>query len=738
MPDQDKKWRWVVCFGWGVIVLSVIYIGIYIYSHFTTSTETQSVQSNYLKIFFAPIIAFQWIAFVLAKHWYIPSEIQKNVLSKILHLLLDVLVAATFAAFIAFSTNLVTTPEAKDIAVALALAIVILSIQLISNAVGITEKTSQNIEAVTEAKNELIEAKDKLIEDFQNETSKIRESAETLNKYKDIISSVAYSDIAARALEVKQQTLSVDDKVRPFLATAIQASVHNTKQWLSLGSKLQNNHNLLHSRTWWGLMETYYREERYDIARYEIVTNVRNYAFIILRLIWDFLSSEVSGKKIIVGQVTPFPPKDFYNYPNGSSDNRFYHDAEFFGTYRRGLSFLTKHPDIKIRRIVLGTNEKPNRDLGWNLDHILKIIIGCRYMHVIPTSVPIDIRNQNNHSISHHEDVEKLLVSAIHAKTDEDDKHKLPPDPASRLRRIKEPYYSWVPVYSDNRWQNPDTWLYGLTKNYNILDKTRKNFYNQRWDQVTVTNDEKILSNGNHMGLSISKIIERTKIKESDYWTRLMQICEKYIPSSGEGNEDQRKLDKSKKRLESLKQEVTENIQALNAQNSFPWWKQEHQLTNAIIENVIEIFKSVQIIDEQLVALDSSLISTSSLGLPMGKSEKWLYWWLAILESELSVPLIGDSQHCEESIGLPTIWQRFCEDILGTAACTPVSDREFILNKDSQMQAEVFNRFRLAVLSQDSKSVHSCKSIRYVEENDLKSEFLIIGIEDSTGKVDWQ
>jgi len=133
---------------------------------------------------------------------------------------------------------------------------------------------------------------------------------------------------------------------------------------------------------WLYYLRTYFREEAFDIQRKEIITNARNYPFILittlLALVKSLEKKQNCEKKVYFYTVTPVHPKDWYNWPHGRVKPRNYYEISFIGQYRRILREIKKWEKYKYichGRFLIVANEKEiTNKFGWELDEFRKVI----------------------------------------------------------------------------------------------------------------------------------------------------------------------------------------------------------------------------------------------------------------------------------------------------------------------------------------------------------------------------
>ena len=591
-----------------------------------------------------------------------PDTTAEKKASVFVKITLEAFIAVVFAFFLVQAGFIPDTSPSENFIIAFVVAITLLSLQIVAGAAGIAESFNIAVKTVED-----------LSKRSKNSANRISDAAVEIEKIRNeihIVSTEARNiALMSNLLEINRRHL---DPMTEAMCSAVESAVDTMKSWNKKGEDLidSGNKQTVQSESWWRLMETYNREERYDIARDEVVTNVRNYAFLILRLIKEHIAAvnedgnEYHGKRVIVAQVTPFAPKDFYNFPNGSSNNRYYFDQEFFGTYRRLLSHYLRHDDVDVKRIILcaqdpGTVEE-NRDLGWTLDDPLKLYFGCKRMNVLPTSIPIAASKHQS------QNTDKLLAAQF-------DEH----DPAKRLRENVVDY-PWVPVYpnpSGEKLDVPDKFKPGCVR----LEE-KQNIYS-----VRVQNKHLKKHGGDDtQGANLDALFGKAEMMKDLAWDVL----------------DKEVADKKKRlgRLNTLWEQLNKATiccaKMLLGQNST---SQDLCL--------FEIVPVVQEIDALLA--NKSEMKQSASGQPMGDAEKWLYWWLVCLEQETYAKPISEL--------LPTVWKRFKSDVLAINPGEDISKKECL---------------RLVPLRSRKKTNANWikRDFAYIEENGILPEFVLIGL----------
>ena len=364
----------------------------------------------------------------------------------------------------------------------------------------IVARASRSVTALAKARRRLAAAEKafkKTESRLQKSMNEITQVTDDLSKQRNALVQARLAGLAAKILRLKDDAFVAAGEYHDEAARALEASLGVTRAWVKASSSLNTGANGATAETvkgnaiaWWKMMEIYQREETFDVSRFEVATNVRNFAYVLLGNISAFLSrvkvehvappdpdcpdaetspcqtpSENDGDraahlvpqtgKLVVALVTPFAPKDFYNFPNGNGRFRCYHEAEFFGNYRRVISALFRDRSrIVPLRIFLVSESKSDADLGWNLEPVAKMAVDCARMHVVPTPLATTM-NQDAFTLDTLNALYSELSADAAVRGGADDTELMkrflvafPPNnhPASRLPTgVKR--YLWTPLY---------------------------------------------------------------------------------------------------------------------------------------------------------------------------------------------------------------------------------------------------------------------------------------------------
>lgn len=265
------------------------------------------------------------------------------------------------------------------------------------------------------------------------------------------IAEARYGGLAAKALGLKQIEVLKDGKntFDKGIVDATEPGLGALAAWIYRGKGISEESA---RKAWWRVMNVYHQEEIYDVSSKEIATNVRSYAYTLLLVVSELLESLGAGRKLVVANISGFAPKDFYNFPNGRLGSRFYHEAEFFGIYRRLLAVIAADQRVVPLRVVLADpSESGKRLLGgeiaWELDPIWKLVLDCARLYIVPWPVVGSRRpgEQRDVDVSAHDDFVPASRRQQWGVAFPDGR-----DPAAKLP-YKTSRFLFVPTYAEFR-----------------------------------------------------------------------------------------------------------------------------------------------------------------------------------------------------------------------------------------------------------------------------------------------
>jgi hypothetical protein len=187
---------------------------------------------------------------------------------------------------------------------------------------------------------------------------------------------------------------------------ALQALGFNLRNWENHVTREQNGKIVLVDddrkiAVWLRYMRTYYFEEAFDIRRKELVTNGRNFCFILLATLQAFLERLNENETLHYYAVTPVHPKDWYNWPHGHLKPRAYFEEDFIGLFYRTLRETLKSAKKSAKdvgknlvhgRFLLTSDGVPKgaQPFGWALDDYQSMQIHLKETWMLPVAVPVD------------------------------------------------------------------------------------------------------------------------------------------------------------------------------------------------------------------------------------------------------------------------------------------------------------------------------------------------------------
>ena len=146
---------------------------------------------------------------------------------------------------------------------------------------------------------------------------------------------------------------------------------------------------------WLTYLETYLREEAFDVHRQELVTNGRNYPFMLIATLSTLVDHLADGEYLHYYATTPVNPKDWYNWPHGRNKPKCYHESNFLSLFHRSLhEFLvwTKREGSKLvhsRFILTREDNVPEGSFGWELDYFAKLTDDLNNCQIVNISAPL-------------------------------------------------------------------------------------------------------------------------------------------------------------------------------------------------------------------------------------------------------------------------------------------------------------------------------------------------------------
>ena len=250
----------------------------------------------------------------------------------------------------------------------------------------------------------------KRLPELERELEKLeREIEDELDKLKCKLDKVEMTGIEATQAAVGfiersfglQVMMDLHEKHPRSTIEALQAVGFNFRNWENHLTKKQDNKVVLIDddkkiAVWLRYMRTYYFEEAFDIRRKELVTNGRNFCFLLLATFQAFLEQLGENEKLHYYAVTPVHPKDWYNWPHGHMKVRAYFEEDFIGLFYRTLREMLKSPRaqgkvVHGRYILTALDDTVEQPFGWALDGFYTVKQHLNDTWMLPVAVPIGV-----------------------------------------------------------------------------------------------------------------------------------------------------------------------------------------------------------------------------------------------------------------------------------------------------------------------------------------------------------
>ena len=230
------------------------------------------------------------------------------------------------------------------------------------------------------------ERMDQLETKLESANSKLDEAVSTLKR--DL---VATASATIGALEnVLKTDRTYDTKLLGKQAPAVTAGLKAMGLTYSAWVDRFNTEKDLAAKVWLAAFPTFHREVAFDLNSGEIVTNSRNFCFLLLSAVSEMLEHS-DGATLVYHHITPVHPKDWYNWPHGYTTH-LYFENDFIGVYHRSLALLKTWATGKKllhKRYILSVPDRTNCPFGWSLpeEHEFK---ESEKFHLLHFAVPLD------------------------------------------------------------------------------------------------------------------------------------------------------------------------------------------------------------------------------------------------------------------------------------------------------------------------------------------------------------
>lgn len=203
-----------------------------------------------------------------------------------------------------------------------------------------------------------------------------------------------------RAFSLQLMT-ELREKYHRILLDALVGLGFNLRNWenhitIDNGDVRQLTKDASKIHIWLGYMRTYYFEEAFDLRHKEIVTNARNFCFLILATFQAYLKTLKDDETLHYYAVTPVHPEDWYNWPHGYQKPKAHFEADFIGLFHRILREILKsknnNNNIVHGRYILTSTEKLRKDelpFGWPILNYESARRRLENSWMIPITLPI-------------------------------------------------------------------------------------------------------------------------------------------------------------------------------------------------------------------------------------------------------------------------------------------------------------------------------------------------------------
>jgi len=267
---------------------------------------------------------------------------------------------------------------------------------------------------------------------------------------------------------------------------------------------------------WLETCATYFREESIDIQRGELVTNSRNYTFLLLQTLIAFLRRCNEEEKVLVYAVTPIHPRDWYNWPHGRNKPRIHYEEDFMRLYRGLLQeIITQYSSkLDVTRVVLSAENDSLRSVfEWTLSRFDTDYDKLEHWFIV--DIPVRPRD-----LPH-------FVAGVHG-----DLHVFPQDVF-----VVPAYYSGYSHFPDQyQWYHHATWETVIGKVDWWRDKAKEILERDMRSQLGSLKDslkEESSNNGEGLQGRLGEYIEQLKQQQLDLleFIRFMQMVSVRFPN---------------------------------------------------------------------------------------------------------------------------------------------------------------------------------------------------------------
>jgi len=305
------------------------------------------------------------------------------------------------------------------------------AIGLILIVISVLSTAKLFLDRLTDLANKVQLVNEKLIE-FNESLYKINETTiEVLMKAVSCVSDLSGAKfIPDSIIENNKEKISE-------LLTSIQI---NLSSWGTIFKEQSGGDEL--TEVWLETCATYFREESIDIKRMELVTNARNYLFLLSQTLMVFLRHCSDKEKVLIYAVTPIHPRDWYNWPHGRNKPRAHYEEDYMRFYRGLLQeIIRQYPDrLDVSRVVLSTvQDKLRSAFDWTLPRFDLDYDKLEHWQIVDIPVrPVDVSRYGIHLSGVPEDVFVIPAYYHNFKMLDSEQQSLHNVLSSAIRKIQE------------------------------------------------------------------------------------------------------------------------------------------------------------------------------------------------------------------------------------------------------------------------------------------------------------
>lgn len=190
------------------------------------------------------------------------------------------------------------------------------------------------------------------------------------------------------------------------LYEAFQGIRYNLQNWESRLAGHEDPEKLtedsIQISVWLRAMRSYFYEESFDIRQRVMVTNGRNFCFMLLATLEAFLeyAAESERNQVVHYQAfTPVHPSEWYNWPHGYGAMKTHCESDFLGVFHRTLAGIVERHNLnplsarlQHERYIIAS--KADDPVELPLTHTKQLIRECDNIAILPFAVPCELLHE--------------------------------------------------------------------------------------------------------------------------------------------------------------------------------------------------------------------------------------------------------------------------------------------------------------------------------------------------------